>query len=213
MVDATRRRSTARAAILSAAADLIAAHGVAGTSISEIVNRSGTSAGAIYHHFGSKERLVLEVGRSAVAVPMTMIMATTEGLAPAGLFEAALDQVAKNENTADLLLQIWAGARSDPKLDELLRTEVAAMRSGVKMFVAAWCLEQGIGVDPAEIVDSMIGLVIGYAVQRGVGLSPDHERYRRSGARLISAACLGAATPLAGVQPPSAAKGAQPSPR
>ena len=197
-MEAARRRPAARAAILAAAAELIAANGVAGTSISEIIHRSGTSAGALYHHFGSKERLVLEVGRNAVAVPLSLIMATTDGLAPAGLFAAALDQVAQNENTAVLLFQICAGARSDPALDELLRTEVLTMRAAVQTFVSAWCDDQGTGVEPGDIVDSIIGLVIGYAVQRAVGLNPDHERYRRAGLRSISAACLGVATPVAG---------------
>lgn len=191
-MDEARQRPAARAAILAAAAELIARKGVAGTSISDIVARSGTSAGAIYHHFGNKERLVLEVGRTAVAMPMALIMATTLGLAPAGLFEAALRQVARNEGTAELLLQIWAGARSDPALAELLQSEVTAMRANVESFVAGWCQQHGSG-DPAAIVEVLMGLTIGYAVQRGLGLRPELDRYCRTGSALVAEASAGLA--------------------
>ena len=113
-MDESRRRPAAREVILRAATELIRVNGVAGTSISDVITRSGTSAGAIYHHFGSKERLVLEVGRNAMAVPMTMIMATATDLSPDALFAAALDRVGEDEHTPELLLQIWAGAKSDP---------------------------------------------------------------------------------------------------
>lgn len=190
-MDAVTRTVSARQAIINATVELIRLHGVAGTSIADVIARSGTSAGAIYHHFGSKERLVLEVARSAVAVPMTLIMQTSTGLAPAELFRAALDQVARNDDTAGVLLQIWAGAQSDPALAHLLTSEVTAMRVGVIAFVGAWCAEHSPHADAEAVVSVLMSLVMGYAVQRGLGMSVDHQAYRDVGTQAIAAAIEG----------------------
>ena len=56
-----RRYGASREAILNAADTLIRQRGVAGTSVADIIAASGTSAGAIYHHFESKHDIVLAV--------------------------------------------------------------------------------------------------------------------------------------------------------
>mgnify|MGYP002682769813 CR=1 FL=1 len=121
-------KTSSRQAIVDAAAQLIRTRGVQGTSIAQLVATSGTSAGAIYHHFGSKERLVLEVGRTALVAPMAMMLQASVTLSPIDLLSAALVQVAGDERTPELLLQIWAGAKSDPDLYQLLQSEVAQVR-------------------------------------------------------------------------------------
>ncbi len=185
MDESRRRPAGAREAILRAATELIRVNGVAGTSISDVITRSGTSAGAIYHHFGSKERLVLEVGRNAMAVPMTMIMATATDLSPDALFAAALDRVGEDEHTPELLLQIWAGAKSDPSLWALLLREVATVKASIIVFIGGWCADHAPGTDPGVLASAMMSLVTGYAVQRSLGLEIDQEAYRRFGADMI----------------------------
>ena len=158
---------------------------MSGTSISDVVTRSGTSAGAIYHHFGSKGRLVLEVGRNAIATPMAMIMQTSSHLSPADLFRAAFDQVARSEHTANLLLQIWSGAQYDQALARLLRTEVVAMQATVRGFVRSWCAESSPDTDPEVLGNVLIGLVMGYAVQRSLKMEGDPNEYREFSATLL----------------------------
>jgi len=50
-----------RAAILDAAERLFSENGVEGTSVRDIIRVAGVNLGAINYHFGSKERLALEV--------------------------------------------------------------------------------------------------------------------------------------------------------
>jgi AcrR family transcriptional regulator len=185
-VDVRAKRPGAREAIIAAATELIRLRGVAGTSISDVIAASSTSAGAIYHHFGSKERLVLEVGRAAMAVPMTMIMRTSTGLSPAELFGAALDRVTEDEDTPELLLQIWAGAKSDPGLWRLLISEVSTVKGSIITFIGGWCAEHAPGTDPAAVANILMGLITGYAVQRGLGLEVDAAAYRQLGVRLLA---------------------------
>jgi TetR/AcrR family transcriptional regulator, cholesterol catabolism regulator len=53
--------SSRKAEILSAAAELFAKHGFAGTSVRDIANACGILSGSIYHHFSAKEELVEEI--------------------------------------------------------------------------------------------------------------------------------------------------------
>jgi AcrR family transcriptional regulator len=53
--------STRKAEILSAAAELFAKQGFAGTSVRDIANACGILSGSIYHHFSAKEELVEEI--------------------------------------------------------------------------------------------------------------------------------------------------------
>jgi AcrR family transcriptional regulator len=55
------RAGTTRAQILTAAAQLFDERGYAGTSISDITERSGHTSGAIYFHFSGKEHLARAV--------------------------------------------------------------------------------------------------------------------------------------------------------
>ncbi len=195
-VDEGRRRPpAAREAIIRAATELIRINGVAGTSISDVITRSGTSAGAIYHHFGSKERLVLEVGRNAMAVPMTMIMRTSTGLSPAELFSAAFDRVTGDDDTPELLLQIWAGAKSDPGLWKLLIGEVSTVKGSIIVFIGGWCAQHAPASDAGAIANVIMSLITGYSVQRGLGLAVDQQAYRACGVRMLDALVAEGALP------------------
>ena len=52
-------RGTARDRLLNAAEELFAKHGIAGTGTRAIAEHAGTSAGAFFYHFPSKDALVL----------------------------------------------------------------------------------------------------------------------------------------------------------
>jgi AcrR family transcriptional regulator len=56
---AARRRNRRLSDILTATADVLAAHGYHGTSLDEIVERLGLTRGSLYHYFASKEELVI----------------------------------------------------------------------------------------------------------------------------------------------------------
>src|SRR5579862_5927718 len=50
-----------RTALLDAAERLFSQNGIEGTSVRDIVKEAGTNLGAINYHFGTKDRLALEV--------------------------------------------------------------------------------------------------------------------------------------------------------
>jgi len=55
------RSATTRAALLRAARELFAKNGFVATNREQIAERAGVTRGALYHHFGSKERLFRDV--------------------------------------------------------------------------------------------------------------------------------------------------------
>jgi len=57
----TDRRSAAQSRILAAALDLIADHGVSGTSLQMIADALGVTKAAVYHQFRTKDEIVLAV--------------------------------------------------------------------------------------------------------------------------------------------------------
>ena len=157
-----------RESLLDEALKLFSTRGYEAVGVQEVALRAGVTKPSLYHHFGSKERLVLEVGRSAMAVPLHLILNTAADLSPHELLNAAVTQVAKDAHTPALLLQIWAGAQSDPALKQLVTVELDTLRAGLRTLVAPWCRANSPAIDPEDLVGVLIGLVAGYAVQRAL---------------------------------------------
>ena len=103
-----------------------------------------------------------------MAVPLHLILNTAADLSPHELLNAAVTQVAKDAHTPALLLQIWAGAQSDPALKQLVTVELDTLRAGLRTLVAPWCRANSPAIDPEDLVGVLIGLVAGYAVQRAL---------------------------------------------
>ena len=190
-----RQSAAAREAILGAATELIRVDGVTGMSIADLIARSGTSAGAIYHHFGSKQGVVLEVARTAISRPIELVLGTPSeaGFSPAELMRAALAQVVRNQGTSEVLLQIWAGAYADRELAELLKEQGAGMRMMLMSLARSWCQANAPSVDPEGLTEVMIGLVVGYAVQRSILPEALLEAYPATAEHLL--ALLGPGNP------------------
>ena len=188
MVETTRHAQAAREAILNAAAELIRAEGAVGMSIADLITRSGTSAGAIYHHFGNKQGVVLEVARRAVAGPMQSVLHTPVegGISPTDLLVAALTRVEQATETAELIVQIWAGAMAEPDLFQLLRAEGQGVRDTVELVVRHWCELNDVEADPAGVAAVVVSLVMGSVVQRSLIPAFDTERYLAAATAMLA---------------------------
>jgi AcrR family transcriptional regulator len=68
------RSATTRRALLDAARDLFAERGFANTGRDDIAERAGVTRGALYHHYGSKERLFRAVVEELEASVLERIM-------------------------------------------------------------------------------------------------------------------------------------------
>jgi AcrR family transcriptional regulator len=171
----SRPYGASREAILIAAERLIRQRGVGATSVADIIAASGTSAGAIYHHFGAKQDIVLAVAERALAGPIQAAVGDTGPVTPAELFRLAALRVQVEPDTAPLLLQVWAGAAADDRLRALLRNRADGLPAGVAAHVSAWCTAHG--YDATSVASVLVGLVMGMVIQSSLFDDADIDGY------------------------------------
>jgi AcrR family transcriptional regulator len=107
-----------REAILDAAERLFSENGVEGTSVRQIIKAAGVNLGAINYHFGTKERLALEVfARSLQPVNRERIRRLDALEAAAGRRKVKLEAV------IDALIRpsLESGAEGAPGCDDFMR--------------------------------------------------------------------------------------------
>lgn len=177
-----------RQAIIEAAAELIRTRGVQGTSVSDIIAESHTSAGAIYHHFPNKQAVVVEVTRAALAWPLRALSDYLDRPAsPAEILAFALDAHALAPDLGNLLVQLVSGANTDDELGHQLRLELTRLRDSVERTIQAWAKAHQI---PAERVAGytqlMMGLAYGYVSQRIMVQEFDESLYREQAVALLT---------------------------
>ncbi len=84
----TDRGEETRRRIVDAAVQLFSAHGIAGTSLNDIIHASGVTKGGFYFHFLSKAELAAEVMRRIADEHRDEVVAAV------GVHERAVDQLA-----------------------------------------------------------------------------------------------------------------------
>lgn len=180
-------KSNARDAIIETAAELIRTHGVQGMSIAQLVAESGTSAGAIYHHFANKNDVIVEVARQAIGWPLAAIAAYRDSPAsPAELLEFSMDANATAPSIGELLIQLGAGAGTDDELGQQLRAEFAVLRDAVEETMLAWAEQNGVATERVRGYSQLlVGLSLGYATQRMLVDRFDEAAYRRQAVALL----------------------------
>ena len=123
-------RSTKRDEIVAAATELIRSDGVRAASIAKIIAASGSSAGSVYHHFGSKNDIVLAVARRALVEPLEAALAAhqDEALSPGDLQRLMAGAVLDGTLHSSLIVQLWAGAADEPQLASIIRDQMEGVR-------------------------------------------------------------------------------------
>lgn len=81
-----KRDKATRDEILLAAADLIVDKGYMACTMRSISERVNIQAGSLYHHFASKDEIVIEIMNSGVAMLMEQVQQAVEGLPPGAPF-------------------------------------------------------------------------------------------------------------------------------
>ena len=156
--------SANKAALLTAAKQLIGEHGYAGTSVRDLAAAAGTNLAAVSYYFGSREELLdqaflesfLEwtdrLGRVAradsEAGPIAQIVASVRAL---------LEDLPQNQPLFAAFLEALLQARRSPQLHGQLAAHYAEQRRRVGELVTA---EQAGGEIAARMVEVVASLVI-----------------------------------------------------
>ncbi|WP_236796087.1 TetR/AcrR family transcriptional regulator [Amycolatopsis sp. GM8] len=162
-----QRRAETERRVLDAAMDLIARNGSRGVTLAQVGEAAGYSRGIVYHHFGSRERLleaVVDAGRWFEIPPYE-----GNGLAHlTGLVEAYLRNIADRTPSTRAFLQLWGEAiAADPLLAPLFAQRDKSFRRYLADLVRQGVADGSIrgDADPAAAAVLLLALLRGTGMQ------------------------------------------------
>lgn len=173
-------REARREQIAAAALACFAAKGFQRTSMADIIEASGLSAGAIYLHFESKQQIVMAVGRRVLGRRLGDLEGMSGGTLadPVTTLQILLGGMVDDLLDARLLMQLWSESVTDPELSSLVTEIFATLRGALTRYLTAWATQQG-AADPAAwattAFPALLALAQGFMVQRALlsGFDPD----------------------------------------
>jgi AcrR family transcriptional regulator len=164
-----------RQQIIDAARARFATHGFARTSMTDLVEASGLSVGAIYRYFKSKDEIITAIcEQSSQALPAELTAATIGG------FLDHIRTLAKKQDHARLIAQIYAEAAVSPPLAALVQSQLADHRQAV-----AALLPQHDPTRADQIAEAFIALCQGYTQQLAIRGDLDSAPYAAALTALI----------------------------
>lgn len=179
-------RASRREQILDAALRRIVRQGFHRTSMADIIEESGLSAGAIYLHFDSKQRIAIEAARRMLAARLDEVdAATADGPAPSpvAIVRALVAGVSREVGDTRVIVQLWGEAVADPDMRELTDGLFRSMRDRFVPHLERWAVEtHGLDAAPARdwaerTVPVLLGIGQGYLLQRALAPGFDGDAY------------------------------------
>jgi AcrR family transcriptional regulator len=162
-----QRRAETERRVLDAAMALIARSGSRAVTLAEVGEAAGYSRGIVYHHFGSRERLLEAVVDEAQRFDVPAYQG--DGLDHlARIIEAYLRNVVRRTPSARAFLQLWGEAiAADPVLSPLFARRDADFRQLLANVVRQGVADGSIRPDanPAAAAVLIVALVRGTGLQ------------------------------------------------
>jgi len=178
-------RTARRDEIIGAALRCFSEKGYQRTSMADVIEESGLSAGAIYGYFAGKQELfaavagrVLEARRGELDAQR----AHGEPLAPGQVMATLIDGM-RREPFGHVIVQLWAEAAIDPEIGELVQAVLQRVRETVRQQLVEWAsAEPGrVDGDPDEwatrITPVVVGVAPGFMIQRAIVPGFDEEAF------------------------------------
>jgi AcrR family transcriptional regulator len=178
-------RAARRTQIVGAAMRCFARKGYRGTSMTDIIDEAGLSAGAIYGHFAGKQELFAAVAGQVLdarQVELDSRRADHAPLTPGEIMTTLIDGM-RHESFSGVLVQLWAEAAIDPEIRALANGVFVRLRATVAAQLADWAsAEPGrVDGDPVAWADRVapviLGVAPGFLVQRTIIDGFDEQAY------------------------------------
>jgi len=167
-----KKSEASRQQVLDAAIRVLAEHGYAKTSVSDIAAAAGMSKGAVHYHFESKDDLIASVlARSAEVISQRVKGAWKAAGAPHEKIRRAIREMRESRKAQVpeivVLADLMAQAMYDPKLREAFARMFQENRAEVARQLDADFKELGLSPKiPIEVVPKLLlGLLDGLALQ------------------------------------------------
>jgi AcrR family transcriptional regulator len=176
-LDARRRQ------ILTAASRCFSRSGFHGATMQEIADEAGLSAGALYHYFDGKERLVEALAAWGREQKRNALEELSPGRGPDGLARlvAAMLATLSSEGAteaAQLDVRLWGEALGQPRLRRLAKRELQGLIGPIAGYlrgeVTAGRMRSG--VDPDALARALVALLMGLELQKAFEPNVDIAR-------------------------------------
>ncbi|WP_345413798.1 TetR/AcrR family transcriptional regulator [Pseudonocardia xishanensis] len=162
-----QRRAETERRVLEAATALIAATGSRSVTLAQVGEAAGYSRGIVYHHFGSRERLIEAVLDRAQNLGLPD--SADDGLGHlVAIVETYLQAVARRAPTTRAFLQLWMEAvAADPVVAPLFAERDEGFRRFLTDVVRRGIADGSVrsGVDPAAAATVLMALLRGTSLQ------------------------------------------------
>lgn len=178
-------RAARRDEIIEAALRSFAARGIQRTSMADVIESSGLSAGAIYGHFAGKKELFSAVAERVLDSRSAELEELgRDGVVPSpGELMASLLGGMSREPFADVVVQLWGDAAIDPEIRSMVQGVFTKLRGILETGILAWAQANPDRVegDPAEWAKRAAPVVLGFGpgflLQRAILEDFDAEAY------------------------------------
>ena len=178
-------RAARRDEIVGAALRCFAAKGYQRTSMADVIEESGLSAGAIYGYFAGKQELFAAVAGHVLEARQHELeeqRAHGEPLSPGQVMATLIDGM-RREPFGHVIVQLWAEAAIDPEIGELVQAVLMRVRETVRQRLVEWATaEPGrVDGDPGEwatrLTPIIVGVAPGFMIQRAILPGFDEEAF------------------------------------
>jgi AcrR family transcriptional regulator len=170
-------RESRRAQIVDAALRCFAEKGFQRTSMADIIEASGLSAGAIYLHFESKQQIAVAAARMVVGHRQDDLVQRLrqEPLPdPDELIGVVMAGLRAELPDSRLLVQLWGEGVVDPAIGEIVLEIMEQLRGIFVPYLTSWAAQRR-GAGPAEAaawaettLPALLGLAQGFIVQSAI---------------------------------------------
>ena len=178
-------RTARRDEIIAAALRCFAAKGYQRTSMADIIDESGLSAGAIYGYFAGKQELFAAVAGRVLEARQGELRAQRahgEPLSPGQVMATLIDGM-RREPFGHVIVQLWAEAAIDPEIGELVQAVLLRVKETVRQRLVEWASAEPGRVDgdpeewAARITPVVVGVAPGFMIQRAIVPGFDEEAF------------------------------------
>lgn len=185
------RRAAQRARIVDAMRDAVREKGISSVSMSEVIERSGLSAGAIYGYFPSKDDILLAVAEGLAAdrrTELERVIASSPIPPPSQVLRLLLTTIPEFARDGTLVLQVWAEAARDPRVREVFVGVLSTLQTTMEEYLTSWFAQER-RPDPAADARAstrvMAALVQGFLAQSALLEQTDAVAFSRGVAALL----------------------------
>jgi AcrR family transcriptional regulator len=172
--DRTERKAATRAKLLDAAARVYAARGFAGATLDDVAEEAGFTKGAVYAHFGSKDKLLIALMEEYLAAELAEQVALfdrdeTTWKRPLAGSARWMQELDETPDAFRLLVEFWLAAQRDEEMRQRFAAGLAAIRETFAGFSRASAADAGFdeaGDAPENYANVMLGLSLGLGMAR-----------------------------------------------